>query len=198
MRLATWTPFVGNLDLGYLFPREIWEGKGALYVSDGGHSENLGAYALIKRKCRLIIIVDAEHEPTIPYTFGSYSKLKEQLEKEMKLILTIPDIDAYLDATGRTGKPTAPAAAVMRGTVMPMTGDPATVQTSVIYVKLVLDREHLDTYPEEVRNYARENALFPQDPTFPPIFTSQQFIAYRELGHHVAAALGDSVRVATV
>jgi hypothetical protein len=198
MRLATWTPFVGNLDLGYLFPREIWEGKGALYLSDGGHSENLGAYALIKRKCRTIIIVDADHEPAVPYAFGSYSKLKERLAKEMNMILTISDIDAYLDATRRIGKPTAPAAAVMRGTVTPMNGDPAAAQISVIYVKLVLNRERLDTYPAEVSGYARENAAFPQDPTFPPIFTSQQFIAYRELGHHVAATLDEIVRVAAV
>lgn len=195
MRLATWTPFVGNLDLGYLFPREIWGGKGALYVSDGGHSENLGAYALIKRKCRTILIVDAEHEPAVPYVFESYSKLKGRLAEEMKLNLTVPDIDAYLDATRRSGTPGALTAAVMTGTVTPIERDPAAGPISVVYIKLVLNRGRLDTYPAEVSRYAEKHAVFPQDPTFPPIFTTEQFIAYRELGHHVAARLREIVEM---
>ncbi len=31
-------------------------------VSDGGHFENLGAYELIRRKCRLIVVVDGEED----------------------------------------------------------------------------------------------------------------------------------------
>ena len=37
--------------------RERW------YLSDGGHFENLGAYELIRRRVRLIVVVDAEADP---------------------------------------------------------------------------------------------------------------------------------------
>lgn len=195
MTLTTWSPFVGNLDLGYLMSREIWNGKGALYVSDGGHCENLGAYALIKRQCRRIIIVDAEYEKSIPYVFAGYSKLKQQLEKEMGRVLTVAGIDSYLEAADGSSKPAGPTPAVMTGSVKPSKSDPNAPAISVIYIKLGLDRERLESYPSQVIDYARKNARFPQDPTSNQIFTTEQFIAYRELGHHVAASLAESTTI---
>ena len=192
MRLTTWTPYASNLDLGYLLSREIWNDKGALYVSDGGHSENLGAYALIKRQCREIIIVDAEHEKSVPYVFEGYRKLKMQLalEPEMNLTLTVEDIDLYLQAAEGEHKPTGPTPAVMTGELKPQTGNLGLRPMSVVYVKLGLDRTDLDSYPPQVSQYARNHQLFPQDPTTDQTFTSEQFIAYRELGRHVARNLG--------
>jgi hypothetical protein len=188
MRLATWTPFFGNLDLGYLLYGALWHQRGDLYVSDGGHSENLGAYALIKRQCRRIIIVDAEHEGAVPYVFASYTKLKEQLAKEMDLALTITDIDAYLASAAGTGEPAAPPA-IATGAVKPMTPDANARPISVIYVKLGLDRKRLASYPANVTDYAGQNSVFPQDPTTNQSYTREQFKAYRDLGHHVAQHL---------
>jgi len=190
MRLKTWTPFVSNSDLGYLLYRELWNEPGTLYLSDGGHCENLGAYALIKRQCQKIIIVDAEHEAHIPYIFDGYSKLKERLAKEMELALRVPDIDAYLESAEGGSKPLGPGPAVMTGDVTPMTPDgPYRPMLSVIYVKLGLDRYHLGDYPQAVSEYARKHAHFPQDPTTHQSYTTEQFVAYRELGRHVARDL---------
>jgi hypothetical protein len=194
-RLATWTPFVGNLDLGYLLPRRIWNATGTLYASDGGHSENLGAYALIKRRCRRILVIDAEHEEDSHYVFAGYGKLKKQLEDEMHLNLTVPDIDSYLERAGGETKPTGSIRAVTTGEVRPLESDQYAETTCVIYIKLGLDREHLDAYPKHVADYARKNPRFPQDPTSDQTFTSEQFVAYRDLGHHVAAQLEEIVRV---
>jgi hypothetical protein len=66
----------------------------SIYLSDGGHSENLGAFALIKRMCKNIIIVDAEHDPE--YRFSAYRKLKARLKKELQVDFTIPEIDTGL------------------------------------------------------------------------------------------------------
>ena len=189
MRLTAWTPFVSNVDLGYLLYRDIWHKKdrGALYVSDGGHSENLGAYALIKRQCKKVIIVDAEHEAAIPYIFEGYTKLKRQLAEEMHLLLSVPDIDAYL--TSGISKATGPTAAVMSGDVKPLTPHASGRLMWVIYIKLGLDRSRLESYPHSVSEYAPKNSKFPQDPTSNQSFTSEQFIAYRDLGRHVAYGL---------
>jgi hypothetical protein len=192
MKLATWTPFFGNLDLGYILYREIWNEKGALYVSDGGHCENLGAYALIKRQCGRIMIVDAEHEAAVPYVFAAYTKLKQQLAQEMQLVLVVSDIDSYLDSAKGTSKPTGPSAEVMTGEVKPITSG-ASARLAVIYIKLGLDRNRLDFYPKHVSEYARKNSQFPQDPTSNQSFTSEQFIAYRDLGRHVACNLDQTI-----
>ncbi|MBV1913900.1 MAG: patatin-like phospholipase family protein [Pseudomonadales bacterium] len=61
-----------------------------LKLSDGGHSENLGAFALIRRGVKRIIIIDGEHDPK--YTFGAYSSLKARLS-HWGTALDIPDIE---------------------------------------------------------------------------------------------------------
>lgn len=53
-----------------------------IYLSDGGHQENLAAYPLIRRACETIIIVDGEYDPY--YQFEGYFKLRSSLEKEMQ------------------------------------------------------------------------------------------------------------------
>lgn len=54
-----------------------------LYLSDGGHSENLAAFPLVRRVCENIILVDAEYDPN--YTFEGYFKLKEALARELSV-----------------------------------------------------------------------------------------------------------------
>lgn len=65
-----------------------------LRLSDGGHSENLAALALLRRGVKNIIIIDAEQDPT--YEFDAYRKLKEVL---ILLGMTIErnKIDEYRD-----------------------------------------------------------------------------------------------------
>lgn len=54
-----------------------------IYLSDGGHSENLAAFPLVRRLCENIILVDAEYDPH--YTFEAYFKLKEGLARELSV-----------------------------------------------------------------------------------------------------------------
>lgn len=52
--------------------------KNYIELSDGGHSENLGVIALVKRGTRNIIVSDAELDPDL--TFEGYYILKDRLE----------------------------------------------------------------------------------------------------------------------
>jgi len=58
-----------------------------IYLSDGGHQENLAVYPLIRRQCQNIIIVDAEYDPN--YEFGSYFKLKHAAEQELRVTMEL-------------------------------------------------------------------------------------------------------------
>jgi hypothetical protein len=62
-----------------------------IYLTDGGHSENLAMYSLVKRLCRKIIVVDAEFDPN--YQFNGYFKLKNALRNEMQVELEIEGIE---------------------------------------------------------------------------------------------------------
>ena len=66
-----------------------------LKLSDGGHSENLGAFALIRRGVKKIIVIDGEHDPK--YTFGAYSLLKVRLS-HWGTNLNIPDIENIISS----------------------------------------------------------------------------------------------------
>lgn len=88
------------------------ETRDSVYLSDGGHSENLGMYALIKRRVKNIITIDAEHEATSAgdkrlAVFDALQRLRCHLGKEEGLkfykvegTATIPD--KFLDADACT------------------------------------------------------------------------------------------------
>ena len=65
-----------------------------LSLSDGGHSDNLGAFALIRRGVKHIIIIDGEHDPG--YSFGAYVSLKQRL-KYWGAKLEIADIENIIE-----------------------------------------------------------------------------------------------------
>lgn len=84
------------------------ETRDSVYLSDGGHSENLGMYALVKRRVKNIITIDAEHEATSSRdkrmaVFDALQRLRCHLGKEEGLTFykvegtpTIPD--KFLDS----------------------------------------------------------------------------------------------------
>ena len=73
-----------------------------LMVSDGGHFENLAAYELIKRGCRVIIISDAECDPTL--AFEGLGTLIRMCEVDFGVRSTI-DVDRCVRAPASTWSP---------------------------------------------------------------------------------------------
>jgi len=59
-----------------------------LNISDGGHIENLGVYELLRRKCRLILAVDAGADPG--YSFSDLENLTIRVRNELGLEITFP------------------------------------------------------------------------------------------------------------
>src|SRR6185295_11868547 len=43
----------------------LYEDSEEVYITDGGHIENLGIYELLRRRCKIIIVVDAEADPAM-------------------------------------------------------------------------------------------------------------------------------------
>jgi hypothetical protein len=57
---------------------------------DAAFSDNLAAYAVVRRLCEEMIIIDAEHDPTL--IFESYGYLKQHLAKD-GFDLSVPEVD---------------------------------------------------------------------------------------------------------
>ena len=88
-----------------------------IYLSDGGHAENLGAFSLVRRLCEEIIIVDAEYDPS--YEFEAYTLLKRSLLTQMGILLKVDEIDNQLRAFHAKQKPCLDAVANERDSSLP-------------------------------------------------------------------------------
>lgn len=105
----------------YYFKNYIRDTQGTdIYLSDGGHSENLGAFSLIRRLCNEIIIVDAEHDPA--YEFQAYALLKHSIRNEMGVDFEISDIDKLLASHDESSMEAINALRTDRESVLPGTG----------------------------------------------------------------------------
>ena len=170
---------IANIDLGYFVPNVFAPRPRSIYLSDGGHSDNLGLYALIRRKCERVLAVDAEEEKGAgkgEYEFLALTKLQKALDLEG--IGQIKMDGAF------TPKSFEPAKPLLTGTVNYR--DQNVSPAALVYVKLALDRRAMSRLPQAVRDYASDEHLrFPHDPTVEQQYTEDRFIAYRELGWYV-------------
>ena len=146
--------------------RYQWDAEGIrIHLADGGHAENLGAFALVRRLCQRIVIVDAEHDPE--YVFNAYFKLKAALRAEFGVDLSLPVLDRFFVETprrvsiNRQRSPGDRAVQYTEGTIrwFPMPGAPdqpdQRLEIQVAYIKLALTQADVDsgTYLPTVTEY---------------------------------------------
>ena len=79
--------------LGMTTDRREW-----VYLSDGGHFENLGIYELVRRRCRFIIACDAGQDGAV--TFGDLGNAIEKCRSDFGVDIEI-DVSKIRPAPGR-------------------------------------------------------------------------------------------------
>jgi hypothetical protein len=150
------------------------EDERRIFVTDGGHYDNLGLLALLRARCETIWCVDAYHRP---------KHLGRQLERVVKLAETDLSIKIAID-TKRfdlvAGSNAIAAHAVAVGTIeYPGVAGHGTL----IVIKLALS----PTTPQELSEYRQQDSPFPYHPTWRQWFDKARFDHYRRLGRHVAS-----------
>jgi len=154
-----------------------------VYLSDGGHIENLGVYELLKRGCQLIVAIDAECDPDL--AFGSLVKMERYARIDLGIRIDLPWeqitdghksygglLDAGLAAVpGRNGPHGA------AGRILYHDGS----EGVLLYFKSSLTGDETDY----VLDYGKRNPSFPHETTGDQFFSEEQFEAYRALGFHV-------------
>jgi hypothetical protein len=66
----------------------LYENADAVYLTDGGHIENLGVYELLRRRCKVIIAVDAEADE--PMNFSALMTLQRYARIDLGIIIDLP------------------------------------------------------------------------------------------------------------
>jgi patatin-like phospholipase len=138
-------------------------------VSDGGQIENLAVYELLRRRCRLIICVDASEDSDM-----SCPCLADLL-RYARIDFGI-EIDINIDPL-RRGPTGDSAAHWVTGAIHYGANETG----HFVYIKASVSGDE----PQAVRDFRYRDPAFPQDPSSNQSYPESQFEAYRALGEHI-------------
>ena len=147
-----------------------------VYLSDGGHFENLGVYELVRRHCRYIVAVDAGEDGE--YAFEDLGGLIRKCRIDFGVPIEI-DVTA-IQRQARSGRSRRH---YVTGQIRYDRVDPQAKPGTLVYIKCSLTGNE----PADVLNYAVGHPEFPHESTLDQFFGESQFESYRALGHHVAS-----------
>lgn len=200
LRLGFWLPNPSGIALGKRPPRRSWEDilrlyllaeatgqlrsdSSRVYITDGGHIDNIGLYQLLKRRCKLIIVVDAEADAGM--NFGAFTDVQRFARIDLGVRISLdwrPVRDAALARDANRTKIVPPESDLhLRhfavGKIL-YENDP--VEGILVYVKASVTGDE----PDYVLDYERRYPLFPHESTSDQFFSEEQMEAYRALGFH--------------
>ena len=159
-----------------LFGRTDDEGR-YVYLSDGGHFENLGLYELVRRRCSYIIVSDADCDADM--TFSDLGNAIEKCRRDLNAEINIDLTPLHRVHDGRRSR-----AHFACGTIR---YDDNTTGL-LLYIKASLTGDE----PQDVQAYAAEHEHFPHDSTAEQFFNESQFESYRALGETTFRAVVDA------
>jgi hypothetical protein len=154
------------------------DGNPYVYLSDGGHFENLGLYEMVLRRCHYIIVSDAGQDPAC-----SFSDLGGAVRK-IRIDLGIPiDFDEPMSIFARSDEKAqnesgrSCAIGKIRYSVV---DGPGIDDGVLIYIKPACYGDE----PRDIYEYFKSNEDFPHESTGDQFFSESQFESYRMLGAH--------------
>ena len=162
--------------------------SGFVFLTDGGHIENLGIYELLKRRCALIIAIDGEADPDM--TSGSLVQLERfaRIDLGTRIVLDWEPIGARSRevseevAKRKVERKHGPHVAVGLIDYPGISGGPRE-KGLLVYIKSSLSGDENDY----VMTYKAAHPSFPHETTMDQLFSEEQLEAYRALGEHITS-----------
>jgi hypothetical protein len=165
-----------------LFGLTSEEGK-YIYLSDGGHFENLGIYELVRRRCRFIVASDAEEDHA--FGFGGLGNAIEKCRSDFGI-----DIDIDVEPIRRRSEAGYSQWHCAVGRIYYSRVDREGRDGILVYIKSSLTGDE----PTDALRYGAANREFPHQTTGDQWFDESQFESYRVLGYHIAQNVFEPVR----
>jgi hypothetical protein len=186
-----------TLDQFYLFIEMfngLTEKRGSVYLTDGGHIENLGIYSLLTRGCSLILAIDAEADPEISCESLLQMERFARIDLGIRIVLPWEQIArhsrAVSDALADGSAPCDAGPHCAIGRILYPDG----TRGLLVYVKSSLSGDEKDY----ILDYAKRYPAFPHETTGDQFFSEEQFEMYRGLGFHMMDGLFGKDRLAYV
>ena len=143
--------------------------KSYVYLSDGGHFDNLGLYEMIRRRCHFIVVSDAGSDPDFGF---------EDLGNAVRKI----SIDLNVDIEFRSLKMVARTSPPSEGPYFAIADIKYRDKDAKPGILLYIKPNYQGREPISVRSYALKAKVFPHESTVDQAFGESQFEAYRALG----------------
>lgn len=191
LRLGLWWPspegkgksWIRKIFPGWAFFREMLglsSVKGnELFLSDGGHFENLALYELIRRHARYVIVSDCGMDSDV--LFDDFGNLVRKVRADFGVEIQI-DLSPL-----KPGKEGYSRQCMVAGDIHYPGGDTGIL----LFFKPTLTGNE----PADVMQYHNRNSRFPHESTGDQFYDEAQWEAYRKLGEHAAeTALGSIMK----
>jgi hypothetical protein len=157
-----------------------------VYLSDGGHFENLGLYEMVRRRCRFIVVIDAGCDAK--FSFDDLGNAVRKIFIDLGIRITFEGLDKLhnrpdLDIIKAAGKKGVPYHVLGHIHYVEADGEagaqPGCRDGCIIYIKPAY---HGTNEAAGIRSYAMKSETFPHETTVDQFFTESQFESYRSLG----------------
>ncbi|MEK6321256.1 MAG: patatin-like phospholipase family protein [Acidobacteriota bacterium] len=159
-----------------------------IYLSDGGHFENLAIYEMVLRRCHHIVVSDGSQDPEC--AFDDLGAALRKIRIDMGVPITIGKIIIYSRKSDKLGK----YCAVGKIRYSEVDGGGPENDGTLIYIKPAI----CGGEPADVFNYAQQSKLFPHESTGDQFFSETQFESYRMLGLHSIQQISEGWTGATL
>ena len=158
-----------------------------VYLSDGGHFENLGIYEMVRRRCRYIIAVDAGADPN--YGFEDLGNAVRKISIDLGVTIRFHGLDKLTKRNREEPDVGAGHPYHAIGEINYPAADGGGNLGIILYIK----PGYHGVENAGVRAYAIANPTFPHQGTIDQFFSESQFESYRALGFEIADDLLDCV-----
>jgi Patatin-like phospholipase len=149
-----------------------------VYLSDGGHFENLALYEMVRRRCTFILVVDAGCDPK--HGFEDLGNAVRKIEIDLGVRIRFHGLDRLEPRSSTDSQPGARPYSV-KGVIDYPAADRGGVQGTILYVKPGFH----GTEGAGIRAYAVAHPDFPHESTGDQWFGESQFESYRSLGFEI-------------
>ena len=152
-----------------------------VYLSDGGHFENLGIYELVRRRCRFIVACDAGMDPG--FEFEDLGNAIRKCQVDLGVTIDIDTRPIRPDLSTQRGLVHCAVGTIRYGRAgKQAAGGKQAADGYLLYIKPSITGSE----PGDVLQYRAAHAEFPHESTSDQWFGESQFESYRKLGHHIA------------
>jgi hypothetical protein len=172
-RKASWKNSDPRLGLGYLLSDLVGKSDvdaDYVYLSDGGHFDNMGLYELIRRRCCYIVLGDGEQDE---------NSSCEGLANAIRRCRIDFGVEIDLDVTKITDRDSITQLSSSHFVKGKIRYPDTSADGTIIYIKASITNAN----QADIREYHLKNPKFPQQSTGDQFFDEAQFESYRKLGY---------------